>query len=452
MTSWKAAPAMTAAWLLGLAAANAQDAKVDELVRDHMAKRHVPGLSLAVVRDGKVVHARGYGLANLELSAPAAADTVYELASLTKPFTAAAVLMLVEDGKLGLDDEVAGRLPGLPAAWRGVRVRHLLTLTSGIPEYWGAPGFSQRKDYTHSELIALAAGRAPAFRPGERWDYSNTNYVLLGMLIEKAGGEPYGDFLARRIFRPLGMDSTRVNDPLAVIPRRAAGYERGFGRWALRDFVSPTLAANGDGALLSTAADLVKWDAALGGRLLKGSSWRQAWTPAALNDGGRAGYGFGWHVGEVRGHKAAWHSGGNPGYECHLARFPDDRLTVVILCNTFPASTERLARAVAGRYVPGLAEPEEAPAADADPATTRRLREALSAALDGAGKPALFDAEQRAKLRSFGPLRDFTLLSRKGAGETRVHRYRVTLGDTTLIFGLQIKPGGDVEVTGVEFP
>jgi CubicO group peptidase (beta-lactamase class C family) len=334
-----------------------------------------------------------------------------------------------------------------------VKVRHLLALTSGLPESWGAPGFSAHEDYTAAELVALVAGMPLAFRPGERWDYCNTNYVLLAMLIEKASGEGYGDFLARRIFRPAGMTSTRVNDTRAVIPGRAVGYERGFGRWTLRDFIAPKLSANDGGALLSTANDLARWDRILwGGALLKVASRDRLWESSTLNDGTPTGFGFGWNVGQVGGRKAVWKSGGNPGYECHMLRFVDDRLTVIALCNLFPASTARLARAIAALYLPGVAEPEESPIEDTDPETTRAIRKALADSLEGDSNPGLFDAEQRDKLRSFGPLKEFALLGRNRDGDDLVHRYRVTLGDTTLIFNFKKPPGEKTQVAGVEFP
>jgi D-alanyl-D-alanine carboxypeptidase len=311
-------------------------------------------------------------------------------------------------------------------------------MTSGLPEYWGSPGFSHRKDYTQAELIALAGGVGPPnFRPGERWEYSNTNYLLLGMLIDSRCGDSYGEFMGKRIFQPLGMASTPVNDTLAVVPRRSTGYERGFGLWTLRDFISPTLVATADGSLLSTASDLARWDRAWSdGSLLKESSRKLTFTPATLVDGKTAGYGFGWHLGTVGGHRAAWHSGGNPGYECHMVRFVDDRLTVIVLCNLFPASTQRLARVVADLYLPGIAETKELPINDEDPETTRTLRAALASSLDGTREPNLFDREQRAKLRSFGPVNGFELLGRKPREAHLTHRYRVTFGDTMMIFSL----------------
>ena len=195
---------------------------VDAIVQQLMQRRHIPGVSVAIVKDGKVVLAKGYGLANVELGVPATADTVYQLASVTKTFTATAIMMLVAEGKLALDDRITDRLPDLPAAWQDVTVRHLLSHTSGIKSYTSVRDFykSTRKDYARREILDLVAKEPLEFAPGEKWNYCNTGYFLLGMLIEKVTGKQYGEFMDERIFKPLGMTRTRVNDLRAIIPDR----------------------------------------------------------------------------------------------------------------------------------------------------------------------------------------------------------------------------------------
>src|SRR5688500_3513973 len=209
--------------------------EVDRLVEAQMRKRHVPGLSLAVVRDGKVVKAKGYGFANLELKVAATPETVYEVGSLTKQVTAAAVMLLVEEGKLSLDDPAGKHLAGLPDAWRGVTVRHLLTHTSGIKTYVGTPGFELSRGLTGDEFIRAAGGLPLLFEPGASWDYSNTNFNLLGHLVERASGRPFWQFLEERLFRPLGMNATRYNDHRQLVPLRADGYFFREGEWKRRD-------------------------------------------------------------------------------------------------------------------------------------------------------------------------------------------------------------------------
>ena len=199
---------------------------VDDFIRVEMKRHQIPGLSLAVLKNGKVLKTKGYGFANVELECRATPETVYQLASITKCFTATAVMQLIEDGKLTLKDRISTHLPNLPNAWSEITVWHLLTHSSGIKSYTllSAIADHPQKTFSTDEMMALVAGLPLEFRPGERYDYSNTGYYLLGMLIERISGESYGAFLKRRIFTPAGMNSTRVNDFSEMIPGRAAGY------------------------------------------------------------------------------------------------------------------------------------------------------------------------------------------------------------------------------------
>jgi CubicO group peptidase (beta-lactamase class C family) len=199
---------------------------VDAYVQAQMRARNIPGLSLAVVRRGKVVKAAGYGMANVELSVAATQHTVYELASMTKPFTALAIMLLLHDGKLSLDDPVVRYVVELPHAWRSVTIRHLLTHTSGIPNHTDLPVIvnDESRDYTRAEMLAFLAAVPVEFPPGKRWAYNNSGYFLLGLVIEKAAGQSYEQFLSERIFQPLQMTATRGNNVDELIPNRAAGY------------------------------------------------------------------------------------------------------------------------------------------------------------------------------------------------------------------------------------
>jgi CubicO group peptidase (beta-lactamase class C family) len=433
---------------------------VNTYVQEQVAKRRIPGLSLAVVRGGEILYAKGYGMADVERAVPATPETVYELASVSKQFTATAVMMLVEEGKFKLDDSVADRLVIVPQAWRDVTVRNLLNHTSGIKDYLGTKDISFRKDYTNDELIGMVAKLPLDFAPGEKWSYSNTNYVLLGMLIEKANGQSLADFLARRIFDPLGMKSSRVNDTLAVIPNRATGYERAGGVLRIRDFVSPTLAATGDGEVVSSVLDLAKWDAALDQEtLLKRPVLQQMWTPATLKDGKKTHYGFGWGVGEQNGHQVVSHSGGFPGFNANISRYPQDRLTVIVLANTSSAGADRIARGVASKYVPALAEPETAAIPDEDAVTTRKLKAVVIAMLDGQLEADLFTPEAKKdhlpekvqevgkSIAPLGPLKSFELIGRKPEGGLRVHSYRAVFGETALVLTFTLT--GDGQIAGL---
>jgi CubicO group peptidase (beta-lactamase class C family) len=213
--------------LIPFAVAHAQQAMVDSVDRyvgAAIERELVPGMSLAVIQNGRVLLQRGYGYANLELRVPASDSTIYQSGSLGKQFTAAATAMLAERGRIGLDDSIIKWFPEGKKIWRGVTIRHLLTHTSGVAEYTDST-FDYRKDYTEDQLVKFAASRPLDFAPGERWSYSNTGYLLLGVLIHRATGRFYGQILQDLIFAPLGMATTRIISEADLVPNRAAGYQ-----------------------------------------------------------------------------------------------------------------------------------------------------------------------------------------------------------------------------------
>ena len=196
---------------------------MDDLLTAEIQKRHLPGLSVAVVRDGEIIKTAAYGLADLELDVPATPKTVFQIQSITKTFTAAAILLLAEEGKLALDDPVAKHLEGTPDSWKGITIRHLLNHTSGIKDFINDATASLRLEVTEEEVLRATASRPLNFPPGERWAYSNTNYHLLAMIIRKLSGQWYGDFLRERIFVPLGMTDTRARQSLGNHPEPGLG-------------------------------------------------------------------------------------------------------------------------------------------------------------------------------------------------------------------------------------
>ncbi len=330
---------------------------VDRYINEQLRQRHIPGLSLAVVKNGKVVNAKGYGLANLEHRVPATADTVYYLGSIAKQLTATGIMMLVQRGKVSLDERISRYLPGLPAAWAEVRVRNLLNHTAGIPDYMSAPGLNWKQDYTYEQIVELAANRPPHFAPGQAWRYVNTNYLLLDRIIQSVSGQTWDQFLTQEVFRPLGMSSTRLLSK-DIISHRAAPYDwdEKTAVWRNTGYLSPSLFINGSGGLLSSVVDLAKWDAALyGERILSQASLNQMWTPTPLGNGTIRNYGFGWDVEEHKGHRRIGHSGGAPGFETHIARFVDDKLTIILLTNRLGCNPWEMAGVVAGIYEPILA-------------------------------------------------------------------------------------------------
>lgn len=344
---------------LGAAALTAQDSaarfatRVDAYVKSEMTRQGLVGLSLAVMRDGKIVLERGYGFANLEHQVPATPATVHQSGSLGKQFTAAGIMLLVQEGKLRLDDSLPRFFPEAPAAWNAVTVRHLLTHTSGAGDY--PDDFDYRHDYTESEMRALVLSRPFNFVPGSDWQYSNLGYVLLGLVMREVTGGFYGDFLQARIFRPLGMTTTRIITEADLVLNRAAGYRLVNGGIKNQEWVSPVVNTTADGSLYLTVRDLARWDAALyGTTLLSRESLAAIRTPVRLTDGSTRPYGFGWRVGTAGGHAVMAHGGSWQGFRTAIVRYPDDRITVAVLANLAEADPGTIAQGVAALWDPAL--------------------------------------------------------------------------------------------------
>lgn len=306
----------------------------DSLVRAFTAQRNIPSAAIAVVRKGRVVKAAGYGTANLELRVPATAHTVYEIGSITKQFTAEAVMMLVDEGKLALDDSLARYLPEIPTAWRGIRLRHLLTHTSGLHDWESDSSLSFRREYTTSEFIALVAAHPLDFAPGARFAYTNSAYPLLGRVIERVTGVPYERFVAERIFVPAGMTETRFRHNARLVPNRASGYVERDGTLMNGEPLRPAILVP-NGGIQSTATDVARWMIALASdRLVRPSTLATMTTPTRLDDGSAIGVGIGWFLAKADGHRVAVHNGSTAaGYSSVVYRYLDDDVGVVVLFN-----------------------------------------------------------------------------------------------------------------------
>lgn len=363
---------------LGGGVATVAGDEIDDYIARQLKQGNIPGLSLAVVKSGKVIKAKGYGFANLEWKVPATPDTAYQLASVSKQFTATAIMLLVEDGKLLLSDSITKYFADLPAGWSNITVRHLLTMTSGISDYLNiVPPGEWRNDFTHERLRQIMADAPLNFEAGDKYAYSNSNYVLLAMLIQKLSGKSYDTFLAERVFGPLQMTASRRDSPFDVIPNRAALYEWKTNRFENIDLLNPTLWNNGDGGLLSSALDLARWDAALcTGRILKKEVLEQMWAPTRLNSGAESGYAFGWSRGGGRGHHTVGHGGGRPGVSTQITRFLEEGLTVIVLMNG-RGNAFGVAERVAGHYIPGLTLHSMKPQKDKHPELTQQLKQCL---------------------------------------------------------------------------
>lgn len=331
--------------------------RIDSVVAAAMAQSKTPAMSVAVQKGGEVLLAKGYGMADLESSVPASANTVYRLGSLTKQFTALGVMQLVEAGRIRLDDEITTYLPDFPTQGHRVTVHHLLTHTSGIRNYTAlGPRFWQvasRQDLTDAEMVGLFKGEPFDFAPGEKWNYSNSGYYLLGMIIEKASGLPYRRYLQERILAPLGLAATSYCDEAPIIPDRAQGYEVEKGQ-VVNDGVISMNTPGAAGAMCSTVLDLLKWQRALGEhRLISAASTDRMATRALLNNGDTTRYGYGLGIGQLEGHRRVGHGGGINGFITQLDNFPDDDVTVVVLGNLGSAPSAEVAGKVA-RLVLGL--------------------------------------------------------------------------------------------------
>jgi CubicO group peptidase (beta-lactamase class C family) len=409
-------------------------AQLDALVTPHFSA-HQPGAAVLVKKGDQVLLRKAYGLADVKRKLPLTPDHVFRIGSVTKQFTAAAILMLADAGKLALSDDVRKYVPAYPAKAAPVTLAHLLTHTGGVPNYTDQEAFRKlvAKDASHDELLATFKELPLEFTPGDRWRYSNSGYYLLGMVIEKVTGKPYAQFVAERLFQPLGMSHTAYGDT----PGMPVGYQRAGGEFdpAAPLSMKVPFAA---GALVSTVDDLGRWDRAIrDGKLLKPASWAQSFTAAPLNHG-PAHYGFGWAVGELQGRRMVSHGGGIPGFNSAIVRLPEDGVVVVVLCNSLPAPVfpEELALQLAAAAIgKPLVDPVAAAKLDA-------------AALDRYAGVYRVDDRERAYVRREG---DHLTFARGGGGELTLRPEsdtRFFVGDTPVRF-LFTRDGAG-RVNGVE--
>jgi CubicO group peptidase (beta-lactamase class C family) len=306
--------------------------KIDALVAIAMAHQHVPAVSLAIARNGRILYARGYGYRNLTSRQVADANTVYNVGSVTKEFTAAGIMLLQQEGKLSISDSLAKYFPRYPYAQQ-LTLRNLLNHTSGIPDYVYGPNLPHHA--TAMQFFKIVWKQPLHFRPGTRFEYSSTNYLLLGMIIEMESGQSYGNFIATRFFEPLGLNASSTRVEPRELSNGAVGYTFDGGR-ILYKTATPDDIGYGDATINSSALDLVKWDAALdGGRVVDAESWQAMTTPpVAPFEPTYGGYGFGLFIGRFYGHRMIYHPGANPGFITYNATLPSDGLEIAILANS----------------------------------------------------------------------------------------------------------------------
>ena len=380
-------------WVIGLLclSVTASADPVDDYVRAQLGPRRLPGVSLAVIKDGRIVKAAGYGLASLELNAPASERTVYEIGSISKQLTANAVLLLAEDGKLSLDDPLSKYLQRTPPEWSAITVRQVLTHTAGLPDFdIGNIGFSYRREYTEAEFVDLLAARPLEFKPGERWNYTN-GFPLLGIVIERASGMPYVDFVRTRIFEKLGLASARFKSSTDVVPHRADGYLYKDGAYRHGEALRPALIAPNGGVMINVL-DFAAWDIAItSGRLLSPASVSAMTTPVRLASGRTVGHGLGWFMDQFNGHRFGAHWGTTvTGHSAVIRRYVNDRVTVIMLANLDDGGfgIDAMSKRIADMYVPGVDLRGLTVAKNADArhvAGIRRAVTTIAAGEDGSG-------------------------------------------------------------------
>lgn len=338
------------------------DAQLDATVDALMRARRIVGASVAVVRNGQVIAARAYGDAKLGRG-PAQPDTIFYMDSTTKQFTAAGIMLLVQQGRIGLDDPVRKYLPGAPPSWNPILIRHLLTHTAGLahdpPSYPTIPVQNCQPNAMLEQLFRMA----PRTPPGTAWSYSNAGYATLASILEKVTGGCYFEFMHTQVFGPLAMQRTQLAEfPAQREPGHALGYN--VTPQGVRE-QQPVNHALGGGGIASTVLDLAKWDAALyGTAILTDASKAAMWTPFTLANGKPTGYGFGWEIVRTPIGTLVHHNGGGFGFSTAIYRYIDARFTVIALTNTNwpngpkpPNNGDAIARAVASLYEPKLPRP-----------------------------------------------------------------------------------------------
>lgn len=344
--------------------------KVDAFVQAEIKRQNIPGLALVVMRDGKVVYGKGYGFANVGQSTLATTEQRFQIGSITKQFVAAAVLLLVEDGKVALDDKIGKHLGDVPAEWAPITVRHILSHTSGLPRDLDPALEAVARThgaYTTDEILTILKGYKPITEPGLAYAYSNVGYDLMGVLIEKVTGKFYGELIQSRIFTPLGMSTAR-NIDFANLSGNATGYYIEDSKQQPLDMAKmpaglQSYYRGGSGGIEMSATDLAKWDASLATeKVLKKSSIDLMWTAQTVVQKATdytITYGLGWFMSDFNKHPKVYHSGGMSAFTTDYLHFTDDKLTVIVLTNLgSPTNPETISRSIAEMYVPGTWPPK----------------------------------------------------------------------------------------------
>ena len=432
---------------------------LDDFVKAEMARSKSPSIAYGIVHKGKLVRHQVFGKANLELDAAAKKGDLYEIGSITKQFTAVATMLLVEDGKVQLDDPISKYLEKSPDVWASVKISDLLYQTSGLPDYAFEAGIGLVDRYERSKWMETMAKVPMDFEPRVAWAYSNSNYALLGWIIEKASGKSYTDFMRERIFKPLAMEKTTFSDPDAIIPRRAAGYLN-FQNQVLRSQFS-SASINSDGTILSNIEDMAKWDAALRERrVLKPGSYEKLFQPAKLISGRWRPYAMGFNLSLPGAEPYYGHGGNSAGYSAGYACFPKAEVSVIVLGNIYAFGGEPLAKQIAEQFMPSLKP--TSPKAQRDPNVNRTdtVKRALAALGSGKADEAVLEPEVTAPMKTrragmsqaWVPMRNLEKLEFAGetpVGGDRLLTYRVETKTRNFIATILWSSGGKVAMASL---
>ena len=430
---------------------------IQDIAEAELERSGAPGLALAVVQGGRVVRVEGFGEANIEHGVRVHPDTLFKTGATGMPFTAALIMLLVEDGRIVLDRPLQEYLPGTPDKWAGVTIRHLLENTSGLP---ATPNGDFLAEYTRQEMLAILAEQDINFAPGTRYRFSYANYVVLGMVIEELTGKPWSEFARQRLFGPLGMATARGIDERAIIPNRAAGYEVRGGELRNAEWISAAANSTADGSLYLSALDFAAWGQALSHRsLLRDSSWDEMGRAIKIEDGAACTAVPGWFS-EGSGRDAVrWQAGTWQGFQTYAYSYPQRDLSVFVLANGEAANAKDVARRIAASVDPSLPVVAARPVESAPSATTLHAQRLVADMTAGEARREDYadfaDLDFReltqmygAMLDALGPLQSFALYEkREGCAETH-YRYRTrhAEGLTEVRMGL----GADGKITSLE--
>lgn len=328
----------------------AQVDSTDIIIAQMMKQQKIVGLSLAVIKNGKAVINKGYGLANVELNVPVSSETVIRLGSVSKQFFTTAILKLMEEGKLRIDDSVHRFFPDAPETWRPITIKNLMSHTSGLQRE--GPAYDNNKIQPDIDIIKSAYHLPLVFKPGEKYQYCNLAYFMLAEIITRVSGMPWQDYIQKELFVPAGMRNSYLTDFYPIIPHRANGYMH---RKDTLVNATAMYAIRPSGGFLSTSTDMIKWEQVMGEKkiILKKENWEQLWQPYIKTSdkaGSKEYYGFGWVIEEYKGHLLVQHNGANTGFRSVFARFVNDDLSIIILTNTDEANPRLIANKLADHY------------------------------------------------------------------------------------------------------